>query len=116
MKLMPAARSSVAHTAARLCNRVGAQLPCTTADGITEKPGPCIAWIRPPSWLAATKKRTFAVVALETCAWTADATARMPLTPAELRSTNQTDPMWSVWIRLISAGPRRSPARPSSNN
>ena len=94
-RLMPAARSSVPQAAARLCSTLGAQLPCTTAEGIVEKPAPCIAWIRPPSWLAAMKKWTLAVVALETCAWTAEVTTRMPVTPAEVRSTNQTDPMWS---------------------
>ena len=113
---MPAERSSCPQAAARVCSTASAQLPCTTADGMDENPGPCMAWIRPPSWLAATKKRILAVDSLETWACTADATALIPGTPAELRSTNQTEPMWSVRIMLISVGPSRSPASPSSNS
>src|SRR6266849_5084492 len=67
----------------------------------------------PPSWLAATKKRTFAVDAAETCAWTASVTARMPATPTLLCSTNHTEPTCSAWMAWISSGPSWLPASPS---
>src|SRR5438270_6090006 len=70
----------------------------------------------PPSWLAATKKCTFAVAPAVACPWTSSLTLRIPATPAYVRSTNHTEPTWSPWISRTSAEPRRSLARPSRNS
>ena len=64
MKLMPAACNCWPQVVAWACRVAGAIVPCTTAVGMREKPGPCIAWMTPPSWLAAMKKRTLPVDAL----------------------------------------------------
>ena len=70
-----------------------------------EKPGPFRAWTWPPSWLAATNRRTPAVAASVACACAASATVRMPVTPAWLVSTNQTEPRCSDPIAARSPGP-----------
>src|SRR5450759_3875870 len=115
-RFTPAVSSSRPQRRASAVRVAGDSPPCTSAEGIVEKPGPRSAWISPPSWFAATKKRTPAVDLELACAWTASAMARTLATPIEVVAVNQTWPTGWSRIALSSAGPSRSLARPSRNS
>ena len=66
--------------------------PWSAAVGILENPGPWSDWISPPSWFAATKKRTPPVAWAEASDWTASATVRIPWTPTVVVTMNVTEP------------------------
>src|ERR1700722_17802405 len=79
LRLTPAARNSLPQVRARPRSPAGGSMPCATALGIVEKPGPCSAWTSPPSWLAATKNRVPPVACAEDSdctAWGTEATPR----------------------------------------
>jgi hypothetical protein len=80
---------------------------------MVSKPDPDSAWIRPPSWLAATKKSTPPVASSVASAWTASATLRTPATPIDVLARYQTDPKWLSVIALRDAASSRSLARPT---
>ena len=84
--------------------------------GSCRSPGPDSAWTSPPSWLAATKKRTPPVAADVAWAWTASVIARTRATPIEVFVVNDTEPKWSVAIAERSAVPSVSLASPIMNS
>ena len=115
-RFTPADRSCSPHSFASAVSVPTGRPPWTRAEGIVEKPGPWSAWISPPSWFAAMKKRTWAVAAEVAWAWTASATARIPATPIEVVAVNQTEPTCWFRIALSSAAPSRLLARPSEKS
>ena len=91
-------------------------MPCATALGMVANPGPCSAWISPPSWLAATKNRTPAVTWGEDSDWTARLTAATPATPAVSVVMKLTEPKWYARIALAVAESSTLPASPTTNS
>ena len=94
LRLTPAARSSSPQVRARPRSSAGGSMPCATALGIVANPGPCSAWTSPPSWLAATKKRTPLVTRADESDWMARATAATPATPAVSVAMKLAEPKW----------------------
>src|SRR3984885_6099195 len=116
LRLTPAARSSLPHVRASPCSSAGGSMPCATALGIVEKPGPCSAWTSPPSWLAATKNRTPPVACAEDSDCTARVTEATPATPAVSVAMKLAEPKWYVLIAWAVAGPSTLPASPTMNS
>ncbi len=85
LTLTPACRSCRAQVVARVSSCDGSSLPCTTADGIVENPGPDRPWMRPPSWLAPIRNGTPFVAVVVAVAWIASETVRIAATPLVLR-------------------------------
>ena len=102
-RLTPAALSWAPHRAAAF-ERRRRPSPGSTADGIVSKPGPDSAWTSPPSWLAATKKRTPPSPRASPGPARLPVTARTAARPG-LRA-NDTEPKWYV---AIAEAPRSEP-------
>ena len=92
LRLMPAVASSPPHWDASACRTAGERLPCSSADGIVENPGPFRRWISPPSWSAPTKKPTPPVADLVANAWMAVVKGRMLSMPPVRQLNSQMDP------------------------
>ena len=91
-RLTPAERSSRPQAAACRCSSVVDSCPWARAGGISAKPGPWSSCTWPPSWLAAMKNRTPAVVAEDASAWMACVACRSAATPAVLVPSNSSEP------------------------
>src|SRR6476661_8673793 len=83
---------------------------------MVSKPGPDSAWTRPPSWFAATKKRTPSVASAVASACAASATLRTPATPIVVLARYQTDPKWLARIAAREAASSRSLSSPTLNS
>ena len=116
LRLTPAARSSSPQVRARPRSCAGGSIPCATALGIVEKPGPCSAWTSPPSWLAATKNRAPPVTCGEVSDCTARVTAPTPATPAVSVAMKLTEPKWYALIAWAVAASSTLPASPTMNS
>ena len=87
-------------------------MPCATALGIVEKPGPCSAWTSPPSWLAATKNPVPPVACAEDSDCTARVTAAPRPPPAVSVAMKLTEPKWYVLIASASGGVQHAARQP----
>src|SRR3984957_9413937 len=116
LRLTPAARNSLPQVRARPRSPAGGSMPCGTALGIVEKPGPCSAWTSPPSWLAATKNRVPPVACAEDSDCTARVTEATPATPAVSVAMKLTEPKWYALIAWAVAESSTLPASPTTNS
>ena len=116
LRLTPAARSSLPQVRARPRSCAGGSIPCARALGTRANPGPCSAWISPPSWLAATKTRAPPVTCGEVSDCTARVTALTPATPAVSVAMKLTEPKWYVLIAWAVAASSTLPASPTMNS
>src|SRR3984957_4879127 len=116
LRLTPAARNSLPQVRARPRSPAGGSMPCATALGIVEKPGPCSAWTSPPSWLAATKTRPPPVACAEDGDCAAGVPEPPPATPAVSVAMKLTEPKWYVLIAWAVAESSTLPASPTPNS